>query len=100
MAKFQAMIDLLAAPKDATGPNGRCVQLARRRLSELRQRYDIQSQEQAKLVEDRLNRADELRKTDPQRADVIYRAVLVLYENKAWAKILVQRARAALENKK
>ena len=46
MAKFQAMIDLFQSPKDVSGPNGRCIQLAKRRLSEFRQQYEAQSQEQ------------------------------------------------------
>ena len=100
MAKFQAMIDLFESPKDVSGPNWRCIQLAKRRLSEFRQQYEAQSQEQLDLVEERINRADELRKTDPQRAKAIYRAVIVLYQNKAWAKDVVQRARAALEKGK
>ncbi len=100
MAKFQAMIDLFESPTDVSGPNGHCIQLAKRRLSEFRQQYEAQSQEQLALVEERIKRADELRKTDPQRAKAIYQAVVVLYQNKAWAKDVVQRARAALEKGK
>ena len=99
IAKFQAMIDLFESPKDVSGPNWRCIQLAKRRLGEFRQQYEAQSQEQRTAVEERMKRADELRKTDPQRAKAIYRAVMVLYQNKAWAKDLVQRARAALEKR-
>ena len=76
IAKFEAMIDLFGSPGDTSGPNGRCIQLARQRLSEFRQQYEVQSQEQRNVVEDRINRADELRKTDPRRAIAIYRAVL------------------------
>ena len=100
MAKFQAMIDLFQSPKDVSGPTWRCVQLAKRRLSEFREQYEAQSQEQRTLVEERLRRADELRKTDPERAKAIYRAVIVLYQDKAWAKDVVQRARSALEKRK
>jgi serine/threonine-protein kinase len=99
MAKLQAMIDLFEPAQDASGPDSRCIQLARRRLGEFRQQYEAQSQEQLTLVVERLNRADELHKTDPPRAKAIYHAVVVLYQNKAWAKDVVQRARAALEEK-
>ncbi len=100
IAKFQAMIDLFQSPKDVSGPSGRCLQLAKRRLNEFRQQYEAQSQEQLQIVEERIQRADELRKTDPERAKSIYQAVLVLYQNKAWAKDIVQRAKAALEKGK
>ena len=52
------------------------------------------------LVEERLKGADELRTTDPERAKAIYRAVLALYQNKAWAKNAVQRAQAGVEKGK
>jgi hypothetical protein len=100
MAKFQAVIDLFESPHDVSGPNGRCIQLAKRRLEELRPQYEAQSREQLKLVEGRVDRADELRKTDPQRANSIYRAVIALYHDKVWAKDIVQRARATLEKGK
>ncbi len=97
IAKFQAMIDFFESPKDGSGPNARCIQLAKRRLSEFRRQYEAQSAEQLHAVEERLKEADELRATDPERAKAIYRAILVLYQNKAWAKNTVQRAQAALE---
>ncbi len=100
LAKFQAMIDLFQSPRDVSSPTWRCVQLAQRRLSEFRQQYEAQSQEQLTVVEERIKRADELRQTDPQRAKAIYQAVIVLYQGKAWAKDVVQRARAALEKGK
>ena len=94
MAKFQAMIDLFQSPADE--PNWRCIQLAKRRLSEFRQQYESQSREQLTLVEHHVEQADALRKTDPQRAKAVYHAVIVLYHDKAWAKDAVRRAQAAL----
>jgi len=99
IVKFQSMIDLFESPKDS-GPSQYCVQLAKQRLSEFRKQYEVQSREQQTIVEERINRADELRKSDPGRANAIYRAVLALYEKKAWAKNVVQRARAGLEKGK
>jgi len=97
--KFKAMIALFES-KDDSGPNRRCIQLAKQRLDDFKQQYEVQSREQRAIVEERLNRADQLRKTDPESANAIYGAVLVLYENKKWAKDVVQRARAALEKGK
>jgi serine/threonine-protein kinase len=98
--KLRAMIDLYQSPRDVSGPNWRCIELAKRRLSEFSQQDDARSKEELGLVGERISRADELRKTDPQRAEAIYQAVIVLYQNKAWAKDLVQRARSALEKGK
>ena len=86
IARFQAMIDLFGSPEDGSGPIGRCIQLAKRRLGEFRQQYDAQSQELLHLVEERIKEADELRTTDPERANAMYRAVLVLCQGKAWAR--------------
>ena len=69
IARFQAMIDLFESPKNDSGPNRRCIELAKQRLSEFRQQYEVQSQEQLNLVEERINQADELRRTNPQRAN-------------------------------
>ena len=100
MAKLQAMIDLFDSPKEVSGPHWLCVQLAKRRLGEVRQQYKAQSREQRTLVEERIHQADELRKADSQRAAAMYRAIIVLYQNKDWAKDLVQRARVELEKGK
>jgi eukaryotic-like serine/threonine-protein kinase len=99
IAKLQATIDLFESPGLTSGSVWRCLQLAKRRLGEFRKDYEEQSQEQRTLIQQRLDRADDLRKTDPQRAKRTYRAVLDLYEHKAWAKELVQRARTSLEEK-
>jgi serine/threonine-protein kinase len=100
IAKFQAMIDLFGAVKDASGMNELCVQLAKKRLTEVRHQIEVQSREELHVVEERLHRADELQATDPDRAKTIYRAIIVLYQGKAWAKGAVQRAQAALEKAK
>ncbi len=97
LVKFQAMIDLFDSPDDVSGANGRCIQLVKRRLDEFRRQYKAQSQAQRTLVEERMKRADEMRKTDPQHAQAMYRAVVTLYQNKAWAKDLVRRAQAGLK---
>jgi eukaryotic-like serine/threonine-protein kinase len=96
IAKFQAMIDLFDSPNGTSGSTGRCIELAKRRLSEFRKDYEPQTQAQRTVIAKQLDRADELRKSAPQRAEKVYRAVLELYQNKAWAKSLVERARLAL----
>ena len=97
IAKFQAMIDLFEARQENSGPDGRCIELAKRRLKELSEQSENRHKEQLSAVEMRLRYADELAKTDRQRAAAIRRAVIVLYDNKPWAKEIVKRARTALE---
>jgi eukaryotic-like serine/threonine-protein kinase len=100
IAKFQAMIDLYESSKESSGPTWRCVELAKRRLGEYRKLFETQSREQRVVVGQRLDLADELRKSNPQRASAIYRSVVLLYQGKAWAKGLVQRANTSLEKGK
>ena len=96
MAHFQAMIDLFSSPKTRSGTTWQCLELARRRLAQLREQSGGQSAEHLTILKERLARADACRKTDPARAAAMYRAVLTLYEDKPWAADAVRRARAAL----
>jgi hypothetical protein len=95
MAKFRALVDLYGGEAHA-GPTGQCVELARRRLAELEQRVESVGAEIAELLQRRLDEADSLRASDPQRARAMYRAVLDLYAGKPWAAEAVGRAREAL----
>ncbi len=96
MARLQALIDLYNHRKDISGPTGKCLELARRRLQQLHQRLDPQATGHLALVQDRLDRAEQLSRTEPQRAGQMYRAVIELYQDKPWAAEAVRRARDAL----
>ncbi|MGA2620712.1 MAG: serine/threonine-protein kinase [Thermoguttaceae bacterium] len=100
MAKFQAMLDFYDAGKDRSGLMWQCLELTKRRLDQLRGQQDVPAREQLAMVQERLDRADACRQRDPRRAEAIYRAVLELYQNKAWAGDAVGRARAALAGMK
>jgi len=52
-------------------------------------------QEDSKLLNNRLNQADDLARTDPAAASKIRRAVVELYADKPWAAESVRRAAAA-----
>ena len=47
----------------------------------------------------RLNAADALRQSEPDRAEAMYRAIVELYGNKPWAADVVRRARNALKKR-
>jgi hypothetical protein len=99
MAKFQALIDLYGEQTDAVGPTGQCLELARRQLARLHEQFEPLAVEQLSTVKSRLDRADQLRRTEPGRARAMYRAVIELYASKPWATAAVRRAREALEKK-
>ena len=95
-AKFQAMIDLYANPVERSGPTAQCLELAQRRLAQLREQTDLANRENLALVQQRLDEADRCRPRDPARAEAMYRATLELYQHKPWAADALRRARAAL----
>jgi len=98
IAKLQALIDLYENRTDLSGPTGQCLQLARRRLEEFQRQLARSAADHLALLQDRLDRADELARTDPARAQAIRKAVVDLYGGKAWAAEPVRRAQKALAN--
>ncbi len=90
------MVDLFDSRNENSAADVRCIQLARRRIEELRKQSDRQHKEMLTAVKNSLDSADELAKSEPQRAAKIRRAVIKLYAGKAWADEAVQRAQAAL----
>jgi hypothetical protein len=100
VAKLQAIVDLYAEPGNDTGPTGRCLVLARRRLAELRASLAKQAAGELTVIEERLDAADAIRKRSPQTAETMYRAVVELYAGKPWAAAAVVRARKAIGERK
>jgi serine/threonine protein kinase len=98
MAKLQALIDLYDHRTDRSGPTGQCLEIARRRLDRLREELQERTASQVAVIEGRLDRADELSKTDPAAARAIRKAVFELYGSKPWAAKAVRRSRSALDN--
>jgi eukaryotic-like serine/threonine-protein kinase len=97
IAKLQAIVDLYEQPGRNSGADGMCLILAQRRLVQLRKEVQTRSAEQLSLLEERLAAAKALRKSDPEQAEKMYRAVVELYGQKPWAAEAVRRARKALE---
>lgn len=102
MAKLKAMITLYdnredpEEPFDTTGPTGKCLELARRRLKQMNRNIQLSTADDLHLIQMQLNHADELEAEDPDRAEAIRRAVLTLYGHKPWAEPAVKRAREKL----
>jgi len=95
-AKLEAMIDLYGRRADHFGPTGQCLELAGRQLQRLRGQVDRAAADHLALLQERLDQADELRRTDPARAREIWKAVIELYRDKPWAAEPVRRAEKAL----
>jgi hypothetical protein len=96
MVKLQALLDLYNHRADISGPTGQCLELARRRLEQLEELVRRSTADHLAMVEDRLDRAERLRQTDPQRARAMWQAVVELYAEKPWAADAVRRARESL----
>ncbi len=98
--RLKSLIDLYDHRTDMSGPTGRCLELARRQLRQVRQQLEESAPDRIVLVQDRLDRADKLDATDPATARKMREAVVELYERKPWAVEAVRRAKAALAAEK
>ncbi len=96
-ARLQALVDLYGHGRDTADSTGKCLELARRQLKRLREDLDQHAVGHFALVQARLERAEQLSHTEPDRARSMYRAVIELYADKPWAANAVRRARTALE---
>ncbi len=96
VVKLQAVVDLYNHRRDAGGLTGKCLELARRRLDQLKKELKQPTQDYREMLTDRLDVADKVSKTDPQRARHMWQAVIELYSEKPWAVDAVDRARKGL----
>ena len=95
--RLRAIVDLFGKPGDDAEPTGQCLILARRQLEKLKKETGKFVAEQIELLKERLDVADALLPSEPDRAKEMYRAVVILYAEKPWAADAVRRARDALE---
>jgi hypothetical protein len=102
MAKLEAMIALYdkrptpESPFDLASPNEKCLELARRRLKQMKRNMEISTVDDLHQIQQQLDRADEFEGKNPERARKMREAVLTLYGHKPWAAPAVERARAEL----
>ncbi|MGH7138392.1 MAG: hypothetical protein ACREHD_21795, partial [Pirellulales bacterium] len=96
MKKMTALVDLYGAAEDQPAVMRQCLELARRKLDELREDVDAYAKEHRDRVAAQLDRADAVAADDPQAARKIWRAVIELYDGKPWATDFVTQARDKL----
>jgi serine/threonine-protein kinase len=99
--KFEAIIDLygnVSEEIDWSNPNSVCVELAKRRLNRLRKQLDIISERDQGQLTMLMDKADEMEKTDPGRANRMRRGLIHLYRGKPWAEDLLKKAEEKLQS--
>jgi serine/threonine protein kinase len=78
-------------------PEEICVELAFRRLEELEKNIETIKSVQLQKIQKRLEKADEIEATQPERAESIRRGLLELYRNQLWAKEVIKESQRKLE---
>jgi hypothetical protein len=73
-----------------------CLQLAREKMTELAEPAKKMAEQNLSLLQERLNAAEQMLNSDPDKAEDIYRGIIALYHNETWAEPAVARAREAL----
>ncbi len=91
--KFRAVVDLYGGSGD---DEDECVGLARDELQRLEKQVAVDIGADRKAIETQLAEADRLAAADPESARKVWQAVITLYEEKPWARELVDQAHRAL----
>lgn len=94
-AKLEALLALYSQV-EASGPTGLCLELAGRRLDEVRQQLADDAQQHLALLEERLRAAAE-KQDNPGEVRKIYEAIIELYQEKPWAAGPVREAQERLK---
>ena len=97
IAKFRALADLFGSRQENSGSDWRGIRLAKRRADELARKAEGLHKEDLTALQECLDRADQLAKSDPAKAAAIRRGAIALFGDKPWAKDLLQRASAELK---
>jgi len=96
LAKFQALIDVYDDGQSGPETTRHWVKLARQQRTLLQNRIGKNVAEGRKLVESRLEKAEEIAAENPTGARKIYQGIIELYDDKPWAAELVGHAKTAL----
>lgn len=100
ITKLQSLVKLYGTngvKPDATDLSALCVQLAERQLAQLQTDYSKLTDRQLAAIQERLQAAEVLTKTEPIRARQIYSAIIELYGQQRWAADAVAAAKQKLE---
>jgi eukaryotic-like serine/threonine-protein kinase len=93
--KLRALIELYGDHLHDSGPTGKCLELARGRLETLDKEMQRAAADHVAVLEKRFQEVETLRQTDPEKARVLFEAIIELYGTKPWAAHVVERARKA-----
>lgn len=96
IARLSALLDLYCDSRGDPGPQGLCLELARRRLEQLQTEIERAGGDLHAMLNERLTAARNAQSTDPEKSQRIYRAIETLYAGKPWAAQAVAEARRAL----
>lgn len=96
IARLSALLDLYCDSRGDPGPQGLCLELARRRLEQLKTEIERAGGDLQAMLGERLTAARNAQATDPEKSQRIYRAIETLYAGKPWAAKAVAEARQAL----
>ncbi|MEX0711930.1 MAG: serine/threonine-protein kinase [Pirellulales bacterium] len=95
--KMEALVSLYGNDVDAdTTSTRQCLELARRKLVQLRNEVDQYAPQHLDDLERQLKRADQLADAKPEAARAMWQAVIELYGDKPWASEAVRRAADSL----
>ena len=107
IATFEALIALYGAIPTENGGDALarkqreqeqlCVQLAERRCAALRETLEVQIDQQLSSLRERLEAAQQVEKSDSSRAAAMYRAIVNLHQDHAWAAAVVAESRRRLD---
>ncbi|MEX2174618.1 MAG: serine/threonine-protein kinase [Pirellulaceae bacterium] len=105
LARFQAIADVYGGEADPklSDPQKKareqCLALARQQIEQLAEAIEKLAAEQRQALGLQLDRASRLAGQDPSAAEKIWRGIVTLYGEKAWAADLVEQAKAKLGEK-
>ncbi len=95
-ARLEALLALYSQ-EEASGRAGLCLELARRRLQEIRRQLAEDARQHLRFLEERLQAAARMRDAQPGEARKIYEAIIELYREKPWAADAVREAHNGLK---
>ena len=97
ISELSAIVDLYEDDLNLTSAQERCLKLARQQIKRLEAEIYGYAPDDLTALEERLDRANEVKESDPERARRIWLAIIRLGGGKPWASEVVSRAEAALK---
>jgi len=97
VVRLLALVDLIGEQANVSDGDRLCIELARRQGERLAASQAIKHAKHVKALNAQLDRAEQLKLSDPERAAKIYRGIVQFYGDKPWASEVVKRAKLGLE---